>query len=369
MDDRQSQEGAEAALARQAAALAPLVSRRAAPRGRTAFAEALAALDDSVRRFDHATGRLSSRANFSVHRQRLGHPGPGDLAGPDLQALRAQVAELRTREQQWRHLRAVLLSICGPRRDPALPLLPAHPPASPAASLATATNAVHLGLHGLLAGPGDRQKAVGNPGYFRDIPYPLAEFLTLALAARRILLAQGRPQPHRFLDIGCGGGITVLAASAFFDRAEGLDHDAEYVARTRRLLGTLHRPGCRAFRADAFDFDAYADYDVLWFYRPVAEDSLLLKLEAHVTRHMRPGALLIAPYDFFRSRAAEHGMVELKHPIWTTGLSGAQARALARRAAGIGAALPVRETEAERARWGWMWPLAAAARAQGFEPG
>jgi len=97
----------------------------------------------------------------------------------------------------------------------------------------------------------------------------------------------------KFLDIGCGTGITLLIARAFGFNEFGIENDPA----TLRILETVYDdPGGHIFNMNALDFKNYGDYDVLHIYRPFSSESLEEQLECTIMEQMKPGAILKGQY-------------------------------------------------------------------------
>ena len=148
-----------------------------------------------------------------------------------------------------------------------------------------------------LANPNGQSQNAEDFGCFPDIPVALPAFRDLCRVVYRLLLVQGRADTARFLDVGCGGGAKVLAASYFFPGCDGLDYDASYVDAAQRMFYLTGSTSCRAFAADGITYSNYAHYDIIYFYRPMRDDALLQKMEQQIFATAKPGALILAVYD------------------------------------------------------------------------
>jgi SAM-dependent methyltransferase len=92
----------------------------------------------------------------------------------------------------------------------------------------------------------------------------------------------------RFLDVGCGPGTKLLLARHFFGlRPDGIEVNPELAAVARVYAGLLHT-GDALLAPDGF----YADYDLIWMYRPFRDRQLEQQLEDRVMAEMKPGAIL-----------------------------------------------------------------------------
>jgi SAM-dependent methyltransferase len=200
-----------------------------------------------------------------------------------------------------------------------------------------------------------------------DIALPMSAFLQDAHAAFRVALAQQRRTPLRFLDIGCGGGVKLLLAAEIFDAVAGLEFDPGYVACARKMLASLGADASLVMQGDARDFGDYADYDVLYFYQPMASTAGLLELERRVTQTARPGTVLMAPYVEFKERANLLNCAHVAGNVFVTGLAPKDAELLHTRAKAMGTEFPRLDQNAAP-RTSFLRPVVLALFANGFVP-
>ena len=185
---------------------------------------------------------------------------------------------------------------------------------------------IYTALH-RLANAEDHSDAGQSAGHFSDIAMPIKSFDLMMGAAFRLMAARGRTQGLRFLDIGCGGGTKVLAATRYFDQCSGLEYDAGFAAAAQKTLAGL-APAARVIHGDALAYDGYGECDVIYAYRPITEDARLADLYARVVAQARPGTLLIAAYGTYPALRPEIP-IEAGHvigPIYAPGLSTEAAR-------------------------------------------
>ncbi|PLS20603.1 class I SAM-dependent methyltransferase [Neptunicoccus cionae] len=214
--------------------------------------------------------------------------------------------------------------------------------------------------------PRDQQDETSESmGLFKDIPLPVSVFGAHLHAAYRVCLAKDLSAPVRFLDVGCGGGTKVLLAREYFGCADGLEYDPNYEAAARKLMQSVAPPSCNIHRGDALTFERYNDYDVIYFYQPIANPELLIELERHICSTARPGTVLIAPYEGFLQRYKDYNCGYVSGRIWLSGTSQQQADALRIKAECMGSVLVP-----DRADWvtqaGVLQPLCAALYKNGF---
>jgi trans-aconitate methyltransferase len=216
-----------------------------------------------------------------------------------------------------------------------------------------------------LANPMPQSQDAREHGCFRDIPLTPGAFLTHAHAASRVAMAQGRPRPVRFLDVGCGGGVKVLMAARYFEVCEGLEYDPAYAEAAGRMLETVGASTCSVMQADGLTFDGYAEYDVIYFFRPMQEAEPMQRLEARIAETARPGTILIAPYPSFAETAERTGCARIENAIYVVGLAEAEAHDLRHAAERVG--IHTYDTRARYARnAGFMAPLVEAIWLTGF---
>lgn len=229
---------------------------------------------------------------------------------------------------------------------------------------ADAGDALLKTLQGVL-NPEDQSAAARERGCFGDIAYPVSLFLEHLHAAYRVLLAQARTDQTSFLDVGCGGGLKVLAAAMFFGHAVGLEYDEGYAARASHLLGRAGDSTGEIRRADALSFEGYEAFDVIYLYRPMSDDDAMIRLERRITEQAKPGAVLIAPYLGFNHRHADYKCPRIADSVYLARASKAEATRLRRRAEFIGPAVPTGSAgNVPKSLWD---PILAASRANGFD--
>ena len=171
-----------------------------------------------------------------------------------------------------------------------------------------------------------------NHGCFADISLPNSLFLENIHAAYRLLLAQGQAAQSQFMDVGCGTGMKVLQASKFFKQVTGLEYDKGYAKIAKKLLTQMYVQNSRIIRGDGLTFDAYKDFNLVYFYRPMRDTDLLKKLEDQITHSVTPGTILFAPYNHFYYRHKELNCVPIGGKLYLAKSSQSQANALRRKA-------------------------------------
>lgn len=118
--------------------------------------------------------------------------------------------------------------------------------------------------------------------YLPWMPFSWPEFIAL--------VAEALPETtgDKFLDVGSGPGSKMMLAEAIFGLdVHGVERVPEYVKAARQR-------GLQVDEADAFGWDGYGDYDLVFFNRPFHDELRQRELEQQVFRDMKPGAVVIA---------------------------------------------------------------------------
>jgi len=142
-----------------------------------------------------------------------------------------------------------------------------------------------------------------SDGLWDYVSYSIPHFLAHLDEAHQIL--QHRfPKRKRFsfIDVGCGIGTKVQLASHLFD-AYGLELNKKYERMAKKIVKKrkFHNYGRhddlneskKIYREDALNFNAYHEYDVIYFFRPMNRDKLQKELENKVYSGAKPGAIII----------------------------------------------------------------------------
>lgn len=216
-----------------------------------------------------------------------------------------------------------------------------------------------------LANPFTQDPEATEQSFFADIPLAATEFVEYAHAAYRVCLAQRRPLPLRFLDVGCGGGTKVVMAASFFGRTDGLEYDKGYAQAAQATLAQTGPANSQVFIGNALSFDTYADYDVIYFYRPIANEERRKLLEDRIARSARAGTVLIAPFNDFSDERDSLDCQRIAGPIYVTGVDAAAAQALLADAEATGISVPTRDFMIQP-QTGYLTPLVLASLANGY---
>lgn len=244
------------------------------------------------------------------------------------------------RLRAWDEIELIVQRHIDPERKP---LLPGLQVCRHDALLAQLYTALHR-----LANPVTQDSIARGHGCYPDIAFPIQSFDLLMAAAYRIGLAQNRQSLPRFLDVGCGGGTKILAATRYFRQADGLEYDQGYAESARRSLQIIGVSNSTVLHADAMVFDAYSDYDVIYFFRPLLSDAHLEKLEQRIIALARPGTILVAPYDGLLNGRTGMDCAKVEGPIFVTGIGQADADQLRHEAEATGTGVLKRSAD-----WGF----------------
>jgi protein-L-isoaspartate O-methyltransferase len=259
----------------------------------------------------------------------------------------------------WDEVEQIIHRHLEPERQPLLPKLQRTRQDDLLTQLYTA-------LH-RLANPNRQDSTALDHGCFPDIPMPIQSFELLMSAAYRISHVLRPRRALRFLDIGCGGGTKVLAATRFFEQTDGLEYDQTYADSARRTIQIIGKPNSSIFHADALTFDSYSDYDVIYCYRPLRTDALLETLERRIIRQARPGTILIAPYTVLQSPRDNKifcrpgiDCAKVEGPLFVTGIEQADADQVRLDAEATSTEILVRSTDRDLDTGYWAPILDAA---------
>ncbi|MEX0310504.1 MAG: hypothetical protein AB3N17_09675 [Tateyamaria sp.] len=177
-------------------------------------------------------------------------------------------------------------------------------------------------------------------GLHRDIPLSMMQFSKMIGAAYRLCLTQRKAGSMRFLDVGSGGGTKVLAASTCFDVCHGLEYEGATVETGQALLNLVAQDTCTLIHGDALTYSGYAEYDVIYFYRPLVSESGMIDLETRILEQVRPGTILLAAGRPLVSERAEQTARAVVPSVYVAGVSEPDAELLRQNAERMGTAIP-----------------------------
>lgn len=127
-----------------------------------------------------------------------------------------------------------------------------------------------------------KQADIGDETMFAGwMPSDVAQYLVLLVEA--IAEAPGTS----FLEVGCGPGTKMMLARDLF----GLDVTG--FDRVPEFVGAAQQQGLNVACCDAFDFQAYGKFDIVFFNRPFRNREVQRDLERLVYSKVRRGAVII----------------------------------------------------------------------------
>lgn len=349
---RDTAELAEMRAAVIARSLAEILMRPVAERAPArALAAELEALREDVRRLTDQLQRASGEAGGIF----LRNPSRA-LTEPEYVRL------LRLRLRHWRRV-GLAVEACLSGTD-----WPLMPPVTTRFDLSWSQAAVMAQVfratHYAVMAPTQTDAAL-DEGCFPDLPLDPLLFVQNVHLAYRLLLARRAAPPFRFLDVGCGAGLKVALAAEIFHLADGLEYDETYVAYGERTLAAMGARRSRVFPGDGRSFAGYADYDVIYLFRPMMDEDEMFRMERHIADTARPGSLVIGPYEGFQRRAEGHGFLHLASRTYLVRGTQDDADALLAEARHIGPHLVAPEVPVP-VEAGWLRPLWKACIANGI---
>lgn len=263
--------------------------------------------------------------------------------------------DVRAVLNHWPGVQAMVLRQAPPTPVPLYPVAVEDPLI---AAQGIATDSLMLTLHAMF-GAGAQADVARDYGCYNDIPMEHSMFLAQAHAAYRVLLALGRTERSRFLDVGCGGGMKVLTATRFYDGADGLEFDPNHAAAARALVSHAPAMDMQIHEADALSFQDYGRYDVIYAFRPFKDDSMALRMEQRIIDSVAPGTVLLLP----RAAGPPSGCVCIEGSLYVAGLSESDGRELKAQAERMGTTIPAHPAPVVSAPWR---PIVQAARNNGY---
>lgn len=137
----------------------------------------------------------------------------------------------------------------------------------------------------------DRERTY-EQGMYPCIPFSNQSFLNRLQDAMDILQAVGTRDDKggrpKFIDVGCGIGMKVKMAALAGLEAHGIEYHKEYVRLAHRLVNQ----SCIT-RGDAREYKRYGEFDIIYFYCPMANHDLQIQLEKTIYEQAKEGAVLI----------------------------------------------------------------------------
>ncbi|MEM6486487.1 MAG: hypothetical protein AAF662_16075 [Pseudomonadota bacterium] len=110
----------------------------------------------------------------------------------------------------------------------------------------------------------------------------------------------------KFIDVGSGIGEKPFLAYGLgrFSQCDGLEVNQQTLAVADFLISSIQTQTpypIRSFSADALTYSNYADYDVIYMFRPIHDDALYVEMIRRIVNQLAPGATLVDP--FFKAMA------------------------------------------------------------------
>ena len=126
-----------------------------------------------------------------------------------------------------------------------------------------------------------------TPEYYDYVALPENEFFAgMDVVTKYILDTQHCFNSPTFLDVGCGMGTKMFLAQRLGYSVHGIDIHQEYLDSARTLVNGSYPELC-----NAFDYEYYDQFDVVYAYHPCIFHKLQHSLNELIASKMRPGAL------------------------------------------------------------------------------
>lgn len=121
-----------------------------------------------------------------------------------------------------------------------------------------------------------------NQDYFDFQPYGARTIYDILSRIR-----EKYPDHKKFLDVGCGIGNILSIARILGFQSTGIEYNEAY----HQYL--INPRTTNVEWMDAFDFEKYYDYDIIYLYRPISNNDKMRQLMLKIVKEMRNGALII----------------------------------------------------------------------------
>lgn len=122
---------------------------------------------------------------------------------------------------------------------------------------------------------------------FKDyyLAIPISSYYIDTLFKIRKLFKNNTIAP-KFLDVGCGYGNVVALAKSFGFDAYGIE--------IRDTYKSIHDKICygRVFYTDAFKFNTYKEYNVIYLYCPIKNPDLMQELLIKIAKEVKKGTVI-----------------------------------------------------------------------------
>lgn len=129
-----------------------------------------------------------------------------------------------------------------------------------------------------------------DDGPDRDINIPDSYYRAIPIGTyvvAKLMIARKKFGCRHFLDVGAGmGNVMKLATAIEFESVTGIEVRREYEKH-------LKYKGARVFMGDAFSYPDYADHDLIYLFRPIADSNIMNRLITHIVEKARIGTVFI----------------------------------------------------------------------------
>jgi SAM-dependent methyltransferase len=125
----------------------------------------------------------------------------------------------------------------------------------------------------------------GRPESWGFVPAPTA----YVVDQLRVAWSRTPARSPRFLECGSGFGFVAALAREVGFSVTGIEIEPSYVEISRGLF-----PSVRVEEADLTTFDRFGDFDVIYYYKPFAEEDRQARFERRVEAALRPGGIVLA---------------------------------------------------------------------------
>ena len=120
------------------------------------------------------------------------------------------------------------------------------------------------------------------------------------------------PSDIKFLDVGSGIGDKLLIAKEVFGlNVTGLEIDEQLIDLSQLLL---RQAAIKPIHIDAFDFRNWSDFDIIYYYRPIAPEDVMITLEHLIESQMKDNSILISINKL--DRQLDSTFTNLSNDVW-----------------------------------------------------
>jgi len=98
-----------------------------------------------------------------------------------------------------------------------------------------------------------------------------------------------------FLDVGAGYGDKVGIMNKLVKRSRGIEYFGKYVKIARKC-------GIKIYHANAFKYNGYDKFDLIYMYHPIKDDFIYAKLVENIFRKMKVGGYFIEVYEHHKTK-------------------------------------------------------------------